>query len=70
MLSTRKKKQSMRRLLNQLDDFDRDMIIGNAFSERQETAVVNEGTNDRDVTVCTSNNDSVIIGSAMSVKTL
>ena len=30
------------------------MIIGNAFSERQENAVVNEGTDDRDFTVGTS----------------
>ena len=70
MVSTRKKRQSSRKLLSQLDDFDRDMIIGNAFSERQENTVVNEGTNDRDFTVSTSDNDSVINGSAMSVKTL
>ena len=70
MVSTRKKKQLSRRLLSQIDDFDRDMIIGNAVSERQENAVVNEGTNDRDFTVGSSNNDSVINGNAMSVKTL
>ena len=46
------------------------MIIGNAVSERQENAVVNESTNDRDFTVGTSYNDSVINGNAMSVKTL
>ena len=46
------------------------MIIGNAASESQENAVVNGGTNDRDFTVGTSNNDSVINGNAMSVKTL
>ena len=70
MVFTRKKRQSNRRLLSQLDDFDQDMFIGNAVSERQENAVVNEGTNDRDFTVGTSNNDSVINGNAMSVKTL
>ena len=70
MVSTHKKRQSNKRLLSQLDDFDRDMIIGNAVSERQENAVVNEGTNDRDFTVGTSNNDSVVKGNAMSVKTL
>ena len=32
--------------------------------------MVNEGTNDRDFTVGTSNNDSVINGNAMSMKTL
>ena len=70
MVSTRKKRQSNRRLLSQLEDFDQDMIIGNAVSERQEKAVVNEGTNDRDFTVGISNNDSDINGNAMRVKTL
>ena len=70
MVSTRKKRQSNKRLLSQLDDFDRDMFIGNAVSERQENAVVNEGTNDRDFTVSTSNNGPVVNGNAMSVKTL
>ena len=70
MVSTRKKRQSNKRLLGQLDDFDQDMNFGNAVSERQENAVVNEGTNDRDFTVGTSNNDSVANGNAMSVKTL
>ena len=70
MVSTRKKRQSNKRLLSQLDDFDRDMIIGNAVSERLENAVVNEGTGDQDFTVGTSNKDSVVNGSAMTVKTL
>ena len=70
MVSTRKKRQSSKRLLSQLDDFDQDMIIGNVVSERQESVVVNEGTNDRDFTVGTSNNDSVISGNAMGMKTL
>ena len=70
MVSFRKKRQSNKRLLGQLDDFDQDMIIGNAVSERQENAVVNECTNDRDITVGTFNNDSVVNGNAMSVKTL
>ena len=70
MVSTRKKRQSNKRLLSQLDDFDQDMIIGNAVSESQENAVVNEGTNERDFTVGTSNNDSVINGNAKSMKTL
>ena len=70
MVSTRKKRQSNKRLLSQLDDFDRDMIIGNDVSERQESVVVNESTDDRVFTVGTSNNDSVVNGNAMSVKTL
>ena len=70
MVSTRKKRQSHRRLLSQLDDFDQDMIIGNAASQKQENTVVNEGTNDRDFTVGTSNDSSIVNGNAMSVKIL
>ena len=70
MVSTRKKRQSSRRLLNQLDDFDQDIIIGNAIRERQENAVGNKGTNDQDFTVGSSNKDSVVDGNAMSMKTL
>ena len=70
MVSTRKKKQSNRRLLNQLDDFDQDVVIGSAASERQENVVVNEGTNDRDFTVGISSKNSVPNENAMNVKTL
>ena len=70
MVSTRKKRQSNKRLLSQLDDFDQDMIIGNAASERQENIVTNKGTNDRDFTVGTSNDSSIVNGNTMSVKTL
>ena len=70
MVSTRKKRQSNKRLLSQLDDFNQDMVISNAASERQENIVVNEGTNDRDFTVGISGRDSVINGNAMCVKTL
>ena len=56
MVSTRKKRQSNKRLLSQLDDFDQNVIIGNTASERQENVVVNEGINDQDFTVGTSNN--------------
>ena len=70
MVSTRKKRQSNRRLLSQLDDFGPDMIVGNAASERQENTVVNEGNDDRDFTVGTSSNDSIVNGNATSVKTL
>ena len=70
MVSTRKKKQSNKRLLSQLGDFDQDMIIGNAVSERQGNTVVNEGTNDRDFTTSTLSNNSAVNGGAMNVKTL
>ena len=42
----------------------------NAVSGRHENIVVNEGTNDRDFTVGTSINNSVVNGNAMDVKTL
>ena len=70
MVSTRKKSKSNRRLLSQLDDFDQDMIIGIAVSERQEHIVVNEGTNDLDFTVGTSSNNIAINESTVNVKTL
>ena len=46
------------------------MIIGNAASERQENVVVNEGTNDQDFTVGTSNVSSIVNENALNVKTL
>ena len=70
MVSTRKKRQSNKRLLSQLDDFDQNMIIGNAVSERQGNVVVNEGTNDQDFTVGTSNVSSIVDENALNVKTL
>ena len=70
MVSTRKKRQTNKRLLSQLDDFDQNMIIGNAASARQENVVVNEGFNDRDFTVSNSSNNTAVNESAMNVKTL
>ena len=70
MVSTRKKRQSNRRLLSQLDNFDQNMIIGNAAIERQENTVVNEGANDWDFTVGTSNDSSAVNEVVMNVKTL
>ena len=70
MVSTRRKRQSNKRLLSQLDDFDQDMIIGDAASERQENVVVNGGTNDQDFTVGTSNVGSFVDENALNVKTL
>ena len=70
MVSTRRKRQSNRRLLSQLDDFDQDMIIGNTASERQDNTVVQEGTNDQDFTVGTSKVSSTVNGSVANVKTL
>ena len=68
MVSTRKKWQPNRRLLSLLDDFDQDMVIGK--TERQDNTVVNEGTNDQDFTVGTSNVSSTVNGSVANVKIL
>ena len=70
MVSTPNKRQSNKKILSQLDDFDQDMIIGNAASERQENVVVNEGTNDKDFTVGTSNVSSIVDENALKGKTL
>ena len=70
MVSARKKNQSNKRLLSQLDVFDQDMIIGNAVRERQGNAVVNGGTNDRDFTLTNSSNNTAVNERATNVKTL
>ena len=70
MVSTRKKRQSNKRLLSQLDDFEQDMFIGKNASKRQENVAVNEGINDQEFTVGTSYDSSTVNGNAMSVKTL
>ena len=70
MVSTRKKRQSNKRLLSQLDDFDQDIIIGNVAGDRQESVMVNEGTNDQDFTVSTSNISPTVNENALNVETL
>ena len=70
MVSTRKKRQSNRRLLSQLDDFDQSIIIGNTADEGQEKIMVNEGTNDRNFTVGTFCDNLVTNENTVNVKTL
>ena len=70
MVSTRKKRQSSRRFLSELDDFDQDLIIGNTSSERQENVLDNKATNDRDFTVSNPSNSTAVNESAANVKTL
>ena len=57
MVSTRMKRQSNRKLLSRLDDFDQDTIFGNAASEIQGNIVVIEGNIDLDFTVGNSSNN-------------
>ena len=70
MVSTRKKRQSSRRFLSQLDNFDQDIFIGNTSSERQENVVANKGTYDRDFNASNSSNNTAGNESAVNVKTL
>ena len=70
MVSTRKKRQSNRRLLSQLDDFDQDMFIGKAASERQENIVVSKGTDDRIFPIGTSSSNTAINKCTINVKTV
>ena len=58
MVSTRRKMQSNRRLLSQLDDFDQYIIISSTASDGQENTIVNEGTGDHEFTVGISDNNS------------
>ena len=70
MVSTCKKRQSNKRLLSQLDDFDQDMVIGTAARERQENIVVSESTNGQDFTAGTSSSNMAVNESTVDVKTL
>ena len=70
MVSTLKKKQSNRRLLSQLDDFDRYVIMVNTASEGQENFVANEGTNYRNFTIGTSSDNFVTNENTVKVETL
>ena len=70
MVSIRKKRQSNRTLLSQLDDFDQHIIIDNTASERREKILVNEGTSDRDFTVGTSGKKLVTNENTVNMKTL
>ena len=70
MVSTRKKRQSNRRLLSLLYDFDQDINLGNAVRESQENNVVDESTIDRDFTVITSSNNSALNENTMNMITL
>ena len=70
MVSSHKKRQSNRRLLSQLDDFDQDIIIGNTPIDRQENAAVNESTGDQKFTVDNPGNSLTAIENVVNVKTL
>ena len=70
MVSVRKKRQSNRRLLSQLDDFDPDNIIGSAVCDRQGNATVNEGTVDPGFTVGNPDSTPTVIEILVNAETL
>ena len=63
------KRQSNRRLLSQLDDFDQDIIIGNTASNRQENVTVNEVTGDQEFTVGDPGSNSTTKENVVNVET-
>ena len=64
------KRQSNRRLLSQLDEFDQDIIIGNTANERQENTIVNEKAGDWDFTFGTFGNNLMTNENTVNAKTL
>ena len=70
MVSTRKKRQSNTRFLSQLGDFDQDIIIGNAASERQENITVNGSTDDQDFASGSCSSNLAANENTVNVKTL
>ena len=70
MVSTRKKIQSERELLSQLEDFDKDVALGNALNNRHEITTVNEGTADQEFTVRNSEGGQAVDEKTLNVKTL
>ena len=70
MVSTCKKRQSSKRLFSQLDNFDQNVIIGNAMNNRQENTTVNESTADQDFTVGNTDVGQVVNEHVVNVKRL
>ena len=70
MVTTRKKRQSIRELLSQLDDFDQDIIIGNTVSDRRENVTVKKGTDELELTVGFSDNNLMTNENTVNMKTL
>ena len=70
MVSTRKRSQSKRRLLTQLNDSGQNNIIGNTVSNSQEKATINESTVDQEVTVNNSASSAAANEKLVNVKIL
>ena len=70
MVSTHKKRQSNRQLLSQLDNFDQDIVIGNAMNNRKENTTKNKGTVDQEITVGNSDSSPAVNENVVNAKTL
>ena len=72
MVYTRREKQQNRRLLNQLDDFDHDVIIAYAVNNVRQNVVVTNGLADRWFAVNDNRNGSSAVANetAVDVQTL
>ena len=70
MVSTRKKRQSNRKVLSQINGFDQVIVFGNAMSNRQENTTVNEGTADQEFTAGNSGGGPALNENVVNVKIL
>ena len=70
MVSTCRKIHLNRRLLNQLDVFDQDIIFGNAAIDRQQNIVFNEGTVDQEFIVNNTGSNLTTNDNLVNVQTL
>ena len=69
MVSTPEKRQSKRRLLSQLGDFNQDIFIGNAMSDKQENFTVNECSADQEFTVGNCDSSPAVNENVVNVET-
>ena len=69
MLSTGKQKESNRRFPSQLDEFDRNIIFGNAVSNWRKIVVVKESTADQKLTANDTSSNLSAKEHSVNVKT-
>ena len=70
MVSIRKKRRSIRRLLSQLDDFYQHVNIGNAMNNKQENTTVKEGSADQEIKIGKCDSVLEVKENVVNVKTL
>ena len=70
MISTRKKKQSYRKLLSRLDEFDQDAMHGDVAKIGKQNVIINDGTVGRELTAKNSGNTSIANKNTVNVQIL